>query len=69
LAGQYDFTLAFESDPTMMTGETKLASATNDAGPTIFAAVQEQLGLKLEQRKGPVEMVMVDRVERVPSQN
>jgi uncharacterized protein (TIGR03435 family) len=69
LTGQYDFTLAFESDPSMVTGETKLPSASVDAGPTIFAGIQEQLGLRLEQRKGAVEMVIVDRVEKVPTEN
>ena len=36
--------------------------------PPIFAAIQEQLGLKLESVKGPVEVLVIDHVER-PSQN
>jgi uncharacterized protein (TIGR03435 family) len=38
------------------------------APPTIFAAIQEQLGLKIESVKGPVEVLVIDHVER-PSQN
>lgn len=39
-----------------------------DAGPSIFTALQEQLGLKLESAKGPVEILVIDHVER-PSSN
>jgi uncharacterized protein (TIGR03435 family) len=40
-----------------------------DSGPNLFAAVQEQLGLKLEKAKGPVEILVVDHAEKVPTGN
>jgi uncharacterized protein (TIGR03435 family) len=37
--------------------------------PDIFAAVQAQLGLKLESKKGPVEQIVIDHVEKTPTEN
>ncbi|MBZ5612140.1 MAG: TIGR03435 family protein [Acidobacteriia bacterium] len=37
-------------------------------GPSLFTAVQEQLGLRLESTKGPVQMIVIDKVEK-PSEN
>ncbi len=38
-------------------------------GPTMVSAVDEQLGLKLEARKAPIEILVVDRAEKVPTGN
>jgi uncharacterized protein (TIGR03435 family) len=58
LTGRYDFTLKWSPDETAVT----------DEAPSIFTAVQEQLGLKLQPTKGPVEVLVVDSIER-PSEN
>ena len=41
----------------------------NDSGPTLFTDIQEQLGLKLESRKGPVDVLVVDSAEKTPTGN
>jgi uncharacterized protein (TIGR03435 family) len=40
-----------------------------DAAPNLFAALQDQLGLKLEQKKGPVDLLVIDHLEKVPTEN
>jgi uncharacterized protein (TIGR03435 family) len=59
LTGQYAISLKW-------TPENKQETA--DSGPSIFAALDEQLGLKLESAKGPVDTVVVDHIER-PGEN
>ena len=39
------------------------------AGPSLYVAIQQQLGLRLEARKGPVEVLVVDSVSRTPAEN
>ena len=52
IAGEFDFTLDWAPD-----------DAPSDTSPTLFVALQEQLGLKLEQQRGPVEVLIIDRAE------
>jgi bla regulator protein blaR1 len=68
LPGKYDFQLDWtpDSGPCPAAADTESGSVT--ALPSIFTAIQQQLGLKLESSKGPVEFLVIDRVER-PSAN
>jgi bla regulator protein blaR1 len=59
LTGFYDFALEWSSDPEPSDGTTP-----DNSGQSIFTAVQEQLGLKLETHKAPVEMFIIDHVEK-----
>ena len=45
-------------------GGADAPATTADSGPTIFTALQEQLGLKLESTKGPVTIIVIDSVEK-----
>ena len=67
LTGNYDFELTFEPPRREPAAETP-GTAIRVEGPSIFEAVQEQLGLKLEPRRGPVQFLVIDHVER-PSAN
>jgi uncharacterized protein (TIGR03435 family) len=37
--------------------------------PNIFTAVQDQLGLKLEKKKGPLDLIVIDQAEKTPTEN
>jgi bla regulator protein blaR1 len=68
LSGKYDFQLDWtpDSGPCPPAADSDAGSVT--ALPSIFTAIQQQLGLKLESSKGPVEFLVIDRVEK-PSAN
>jgi uncharacterized protein (TIGR03435 family) len=61
LKGQYDFALYWLS-------EYLLAAAGPDSGPDLIAAVQE-LGLEMKEKKGPVELIVIDHAEKTPIEN
>lgn len=71
LHGAYDFTLEWAPDLEVdaLSGQsTKTLPPNTDSRPSIFTALQEQLGLRLNSEKGPVEMLLIDGVEK-PSDN
>jgi bla regulator protein blaR1 len=75
LTGKYDLNLEWQPDENqvamfqaMRVPEGYGAPAPDPTGPSLFAALQEQLGLELESETGPVETFVIERVER-PSAN
>ena len=74
LAGNFELTLEYAADPNMggrgdfqglpppLAGAGPERPATDS--PSIFSALQEQLGLKLESTKGPVDVLVIDRAEK-----
>jgi uncharacterized protein (TIGR03435 family) len=72
LNGRYALTLSwYRGRPTtaaLGTGGVPIASDPQH-GPTIFEAIQDQLGLKLQPAKRPVEMIVIDRIEKKPIEN
>ncbi|HKD09228.1 MAG TPA: TIGR03435 family protein [Bryobacteraceae bacterium] len=60
LTGRYAIDLSFA--PVDLSA--RAADAAQDLGPSIFQALQEQAGLKLESTKGPVEVLVIDHAEK-----
>jgi uncharacterized protein (TIGR03435 family) len=58
LTGIYDFTLSYAP-----------ANDSNSSLPDFFTALQEQLGLRLESQKVPVDFLVIDHIDRVPTEN
>ena len=83
LSGTYDIDLAWAPDPVIdrqSPSAMSYSSATEALGDaridlpaaptaTLFTAIRDSLGLKLDPRKEPVEMLVIDHVERVPTEN
>ena len=82
LKGKYDFTLDFAPEPGQGPmrgmpmpmpgpgGEGRgPAPDSQEGGPSLLTAVQEQIGLKLESKKGPVDTLVIDHAEKVPTEN
>ena len=63
LTGLYQFRLEWTPDDARAGG-----SESGDA-PSLYTAVQEQLGLRLEKRKGPMDVIVVERADQVPGGN
>jgi uncharacterized protein (TIGR03435 family) len=61
LEGNYEVTLRYATQPAALTAPN--AAGVNDP-PSIFTALREQLGLKLEPDRAPLQMIVIDHIER-----
>ncbi|MGA8088236.1 MAG: M56 and DUF3738 domain-containing protein [Terracidiphilus sp.] len=74
LTGEYDFTLDYTPDnmpmppPGASEGGPKPQMQVDQTGPSLFTAVEEQLGLKLQATKGMVDVIVIDHID-LPTEN
>jgi uncharacterized protein (TIGR03435 family) len=72
LTGQYDFRLAYgrrQGRPSGQAAAPDSSPADPSGRPSLLAAVQEQLGLKLESKKDPIDILVIDHIDKVPTDN
>ena len=73
LAGKYDFKLEFALQGLRTTPGTEAnaspTGAVSEPAPDLYGAVEKQLGLKLERGKAPVEVIVIDNLNRQPTDN
>ena len=83
LKSKYDFTLTYSPEglgsggalgffgpPPPGGGGRSLENMPDVEAPQdLFSAIQAQLGLKLDPKKGPVELIVVDKAEKIPTEN
>jgi uncharacterized protein (TIGR03435 family) len=65
LPGPYEFDLSWTPDALLQPGAAASAGRPADLpGPSLFTAIEEQLGLKLDPQRGQAEVLVIDRVAR-----
>jgi uncharacterized protein (TIGR03435 family) len=67
LNGNFDIQLKWSPDETLALGPESAAPSDDPGGSSLFTALQQQLGLKLESQKGPVPLLIIDRADKPPS--
>jgi uncharacterized protein (TIGR03435 family) len=70
LTGEFDFTLEFAGS--VFFANSPEANAAGDQGGhglSLFAALEKQLGLKLEKKKAGLDVLVIDHVDKVPTEN
>jgi len=70
MTGTYDFTLQFavETGPSGMPLPPAAMGNTSETAPSLFSAIQEQLGLRLESTKALTDTIVIDHIDE-PSAN
>ena len=68
ISGKFDFQFTFLPDESMFHGHPRPAPASDNPAPSLFTAIQEQLGLKLDNTKAPTDVIILDHIEK-PSPN
>jgi uncharacterized protein (TIGR03435 family) len=69
LVGQYDFDFEYSREELDGFRRPLVEAPEVSSAPTLQIALQESLGLKLMSKKGPLDMLVVDTGEKVPSEN
>lgn len=69
LTAKYNFTLTFSLEGLSIAPQGVAPSTDIETPPDLFSALQSQLGLKLESKKGPVDLIVIDHIEKTPVEN
>jgi uncharacterized protein (TIGR03435 family) len=67
LKGFFDFNLEWTPDDARLPDPGAIVDSA--VGPNLVVALQQQLGLKLESRKAPLDVMVIDRAEKIPTEN
>ena len=63
-AGNWDLEVKYTPDRSQLPPGVELPSSIDPNGPSLFTALEEQLGLKLRPARGPVEVLVIDSVQQ-----
>jgi uncharacterized protein (TIGR03435 family) len=76
LTGKYDFNLEFSPDmagmgmpPPPGGASADRPVAADEGGPDMMVAIRQQLGLKLDSKKMPLDVLVIEHVDKVPTEN
>ena len=69
LTASYDIDLSWTPDPAFELKGPDVADSAAAPEPNLFAALRDSLGLRMERRQVSVDHVVIDHIERVPSEN